>query len=127
MGHSPAAVESNYRARRQREWAAAMVSGVKPDSLTPEEVKPDDYVISRPPKNSERPMGAWVRYGSESVYVLGFASMWTVRAVKIRWLTPKLEWHEAWVWYGAADDRALVHNEHQMPRLGLSVNSPRVF
>lgn len=57
--------------------------------------------------------------------VKGFASMWTERAVKIRWLTPLIVWHEAWVWECAVVRRRMETGELNGQRLGLSVNAPR--
>lgn len=74
---------------------------------------------------SPRPVLAWVRYAGHPVRVKGWTSMWTERAVKVRWLTPLIVWHEAWVWEGAVRARQAEQNERGGERLGLSPNSPK--
>lgn len=94
---------------------------VEPDSLTQTEVGLDRHPLTRAPR--PQPVGAWVRHRGKPVWVKGFMSMWTDTACKVRWLTPRLVWREAWVWAGAVEPRTPAPGEENGARVGISVNA----
>lgn len=120
MGHSERVVQANFRERQAREWAELM-DEVEPEGLTQTEVDLERHPLTKTPK--PQAVGAWVRHRGRPVWVKGYMSMWTDQACKVRWLTPKLRWREAWVWAGAVEPRTMVQGEENNARVGISVNA----
>ena len=85
-----------------RAFTRAM-AGESPASLLPHEVGPQRHVRSVPP--APVPMFAWVRYGSASVLVAGWAVEWIGPATRMRWTTAEGVEYGAWIWGGAAWER----------------------
>ena len=119
MGQTPGAAEANQRAREQRQWAELMTKAT-PEGLTETEAELSHYLCRKAPQ--PRPVLGTLRGPP------GEGKGWTSvdrSGVKVRWLTPLIVWHEAWLWEGAVQSRQVKPNEQAGECLGLSPNAPR--
>lgn len=94
MGANRRYAENLQRRRLNRE---AEAQALVPRSLTEAERGTDVQ------SGAMIPVRAWVPIGDVSVQVLGTATEWTSRAVRVMWTGAGDEVREAWVWASAVD------------------------
>ena len=109
MSHEGSRLGTNKRysdsidRRMNSRIAEREVEGLKPFTLTPDELELATEPLTRTPV--PKPVRAWIRFGSHAIKVDAEAVAWTNRAVAIRWTMPSGAQHRAWVWASAVEPR----------------------